>query len=245
MDGMLFLPRSGAARKGPVLLIGGSEGGRSLDFEAALLASRGHPALSICYFACEGRPKELQGIALEYFVRAAKLLQSKSGTAADRLAVVGVSRGSEAAQLLAQYYPGLVRDAVVLAPGIRTFFPEAGSAADLVSWTRAGQPIRIGPIPLNRVRGTVLAVAGKDDRLWSSADSAASIAERTNSSGARHRALIYDAAGHGVGGAPYRAAGTLTRHPVSKRWINLGGTSTDDARSKADSWPRILQLLDR
>ncbi|WP_327358932.1 acyl-CoA thioesterase/bile acid-CoA:amino acid N-acyltransferase family protein [Streptomyces sp. NBC_01304] len=245
IDGMLFLPRSGASRKAPVLLIGGSEGGRSFDYEAALLASRGHPALSICYFACKGRPKELRGIDLEYFARAARLLQSQSSAAPDGLAVLGASRGSEAAQLLAQYYPHLVRDAVVLAPGTRTFSPGGGSAADLVSWTRAGRPIRLDPIPLNRVRGTVLAVAGKDDRLWPSADAAASIAERINASGTRHQALIYDAAGHGGAGVPYQATGRWMSHPVSKQWIDLGGTPAADARSKADSWPRILQLLDR
>ena len=87
-------PPSGAARKAPVLLFGGSEGGRSFDGEAALLASRGHPALSLCYFACAGRPKELRDIELEYFVRAARLLRSRSGAERDGLAVVGVPAAS-------------------------------------------------------------------------------------------------------------------------------------------------------
>lgn len=245
MDGMLFLPRSGAPREAPVLLIGGSEGGRSFDSMAALLASRGHPALSICYFACEGRPEELNGIDLEYFVRAARLLQNQSSAAPDELAVLGASRGSEAAQLLAQYYPDLVRDAVLLAPGTRSVFTGAGASPDLVSWKRAGRPIRLDPIPLNRVRGTVLGVAGRDDKLWLSADAAESIAERTNASGARHQALIYDASGHGGGGVPYQPTGRWTYHPVLKRWMYLGGTAAGDARSRADSWPRILRLLDR
>ncbi|MFD7694707.1 acyl-CoA thioesterase/bile acid-CoA:amino acid N-acyltransferase family protein [Streptomyces sp. NPDC059805] len=241
MDALLFLPPSGAARKAPVLLFGGSEGGRSFDGEAALLASRGHPALSLCYFACAGRPKELRDIELEYFVRAARLLRSRSGAERDGLAVVGGSRGSEAAQLLAQYHPDLVRDAVALAPGTRTVFP----GHDRVSWTRAGRPVRFETIPLDRVRGTVLAVAGDKDRLWRSSAAAESIAGRANASGTRHRALVYEGAGHGVSGVPYQAAGTYIHDPAADRWVDLGGTQAADARAKADSWPRILRLLDR
>ncbi|MGV9232385.1 acyl-CoA thioesterase/bile acid-CoA:amino acid N-acyltransferase family protein [Streptomyces nigra] len=247
VDGLLFLPAPGAARKAPVLLFGGSEGGRGLDQEAALLASRGHPALSLCYFACEGkgRPKELRDIELEYFVRAARLLRSRSGGGAEKLAVMGASRGSEAAQLLAQYHPELVRDAVALAPGTRTVFAAAGSAEDHVSWTRAGRPVRLDPIPLDRVRGTVLAVAGGKDRLWLSADAAASIAGRTNASGARHRALTYEGAGHGGVGVPYQASGRYVHDPATDRWVDLGGTPADDAEAKADSWPRIRSFLSR
>lgn len=241
LDALLFLPPSGTARKAPVLLFGGSEGGRAFDQEAALLASRGHPALSLCYFACAGRPKELRDIELEYFVRAARLLRGRSGAERDGLAVMSGSRGSEAAQLLAQYHPDLVRDAVVLAPGTRTVFP----GTDGVSWTRAGRPVRFETIPLDRVRGTVLAVAGDQDRLWRSADAAESIAARTNASGTRHRALVHEGAGHGVAGVPYQASGRYTHDPAADRWMDLGGTAAADARAKADSWPRILRLLDR
>jgi len=241
LDALLFLPPPGAARKAPVLLFGGSEGGRAFDREAALLASRGHPALSLCYFACAGRPKELRDIELEYFVRAARLLRSRAGAERDGLAAVGGSRGSEAAQLLAQYHPDLVRDAVALAPGTRTVFP----GVDHVSWTREGRPVRSETIPLDRVRGTVLAVAGDKDRLWLASAAAESIAGRTNASGARHRALVYEGAGHGVAGVPYQPSGTHIHDPAADRWVDLGGTRAADARAKADSWPRVLRLLDR
>ncbi|MFG3318320.1 acyl-CoA thioesterase/BAAT N-terminal domain-containing protein [Streptomyces sp. NPDC048171] len=245
LDGALFLPRDAAPRAAPVLLFGGSEGGRGLDLEAAMLASRGHPALSLCYFGCEGRPSQLRDIELEYFVRAARLLTDLPGAAPDRLAVMGGSRGSEAAQLLAQYHPGLVRDAVAVAPGTRTYWPKAGSDAEKASWTRDGRPVLLDEIPLDHVRGTVLAVAGRKDRLWLAGPAAESIARRTNAAGVRHRALMYDEAGHGVMGAPYRAAGKYIYDPSAKRWTDLGGTQAADARAKADSWPRILELIGR
>lgn len=245
LDGALFLPRDGAPRAAPVLLFGGSEGGRGLDGEAALLASRGHPALSLCYFGCAGRPAQLRGIELEYFARAARLLTDLPGAAPDRLAVMGGSRGSEAAQLLAQYHPGLVRDAVAVAPGTRTYWPEAGSGAEKASWTRDGKPVLLEEIPLDHVRGTVLAVAGRKDRLWLAAPAAESISRRTNAAGVRHRALIHAEAGHGVAGAPYLASGKYIHDPSANRWTDLGGTQAADARAKADSWPRILELLGR
>ncbi|MFB7657463.1 MULTISPECIES: acyl-CoA thioesterase/BAAT N-terminal domain-containing protein [unclassified Streptomyces] len=245
LDAVLFLPRPGAPRAAPVLLIGGSEGGRSLDREAAPLASRGHPALSVRYFGCPGRPDRLRDIDLEYFVRAARLLTSQTGAAPDRLAVLGASRGSEAAQLLAQYHPTLVRDAVAMAPVTRTHFPQAGSEADTASWRSAGRLVLLERIPLDRVRGTVLAVAGRKDRLWLSADAAESIAQRIKATGSRHRALIYDGAGHGVAGVPYLASGRYLQAPGAKEWTDLGGTQADDAHAKADSWPRVLDLLDR
>ncbi|MFH0243439.1 acyl-CoA thioesterase/BAAT N-terminal domain-containing protein [Streptomyces sp. HK10] len=109
--GTLHLPPKGAPKAAPALVIGGSEGGDSMRGIAALLASRGHPALSVCCFDCEGRPKELARIGLEYFAGAAGLLARQRAAAPGRLLVIGSSRGSEPARMLAQYHPGLVEDA--------------------------------------------------------------------------------------------------------------------------------------
>ncbi|MFH8347771.1 acyl-CoA thioesterase/bile acid-CoA:amino acid N-acyltransferase family protein [Streptomyces sp. NPDC018045] len=241
--GSLFLPSGRGLRRAPVLLLGGSEGGLANETAAALLASRGHPALALCYFGCEGRPKNLAGIPLEYFATAARLVRDQPRADPRRLAVIGVSRGSEAAQMLAQYYPDLVHDAVAYMPSRDTwdaYHPDCLSCGrGHAAWTHRGKALRLAPIPLDRVRGTVLAIGGGDDRLWNSLASARSIARERNAAGRQHRALLYPKAGHAAAFFPYLPSA------VEGDGRPLGGTRAADAHAKAESWPQVLQLLRR
>ncbi|MEO3977940.1 acyl-CoA thioesterase/bile acid-CoA:amino acid N-acyltransferase family protein [Streptomyces sp. CAU 1734] len=242
VSGSLYLPRSGGPRRAPVLLLGGSDGGTADDWEAALLASRGHPTLALCYFRCPGLPRTLKDIPLEYFVKAVRLLGSQRGADPAKTAVVGVSRGSEAAQLLAQRYPELVRDAIAVVPGDRVHgsYPEGGFA-----WTQRGKGLEPGEeIPLDRVRGTVLAIGAGDDRLWDSLKSAESIGRKRGVSGP-HRSLLHPDAGHAAGGRPYTPGGIRFVHPVEGEELDLGGTRALDAEGRAESWPEILELIAR
>ena len=150
---------------------------------------------------------------------------------------MGYSRGSEAALLLADDYPTLIHGAVVYSPSaqVNPGFPSGPTA-----WTRGGRPVPAGTIPLNRVSGPVLAVAGADDQLWSSPSWAREIAaEPTADHGAQaHQALVYPDAGHLVGTFPYLAEETATTAPV-------GGTRAGDAAAQAAGWPRVLAMLHR
>jgi dienelactone hydrolase len=238
LSGELFLPPAGTPRRAPVLLLGGSEGGvlPVTRFRAALLASRGHPALALCYFRCPGRPEYLAGVSLEYFAGAARLLRAQPQADPRRLMVVGTSRGSEAALLMAQYYPDLVRDAVVYAPSSNTggAYP-INCCGKQAAWTKGGKGLNLVPIPLDHVRGTVLAVAGGADSVWGSLSSAQSIARRPTASGRKAEALLHPKAGHFLGGFPYLPLGTF----------GGGGTRAANERSRESSWPRLLRLLER
>jgi dienelactone hydrolase len=237
LNGELFLPPASAPRRAPVLLLGGSEGGVTPvnQFKAALLASRGHPALALCYFGCTGRPEYLADVPLEYIASAARLLRAQPQADPRRLMVAGASRGSEAAQLMAQYYPHLVRDAVVYAPSRNTngAYP-TNCCGTRSAWTKGGKSLNLVPIPLDHVRGTVLAVAGGADSLWGSLSSAQSIAQQPNASGRKAKALLYSKAGHGIAGFPYLPIGA-----------NGGGTRAANEQSMESSWPQLLQLLER
>ncbi|MEU6965967.1 acyl-CoA thioesterase/bile acid-CoA:amino acid N-acyltransferase family protein [Streptomyces chrestomyceticus] len=241
--GSLFLPPAHGPRQAPVLLLGGSEGGLADERAAALLASRGHPALSLCYFGCRGRPENLDGIPLEYFATAAQLLRDQPQADPRRLAVLGVSRGSEAAQMMAQYYPGLVHDAVAYLPSRDTwdaYHPGCLSCGQgRAAWSHHGKDLRLAPIPLDRVRGTVLAVGSGDDRLWPSLAAARSIGQQRNAAGRKHQALLYPKAGHAAAFYPYLPSA------VQGGGRPLGGTRAADAHAKADSWPQVLRLLER
>jgi uncharacterized protein len=111
-----------------VLLLGGSEGGLPSPLVADMLAGQGYDVLGVGYFGLPGLPSTLSGIPLEYFARALRWLARQPGVDPAKIAVLGVSRGSEAAQLLGVHYPGLVHaviasvpsDAALCSPGCRT-----------------------------------------------------------------------------------------------------------------------------
>src|SRR5579875_3926217 len=96
VHGTLFVPGPAVPGAG-VLLIGGS-GGSEPSSVAESLAEEGITALSVAYFARPG------GIALEYFFAALEILDGQLRPGAP-LAILGMSRGSEAAMLTAIHAP--------------------------------------------------------------------------------------------------------------------------------------------
>ncbi|WP_218824759.1 acyl-CoA thioesterase/bile acid-CoA:amino acid N-acyltransferase family protein [Asanoa hainanensis] len=228
--GVLFLPPPGAERRPGVLVFGGSEGGISGRYDAALFASHGHPALALGYFSAPGLPDTLRDIPLEYFATAARLLRQQPGADRDAVVVNGASRGAEAALLLAQHFPDLVRGTILYSPNdtVSQGFPSGGDA-----WTIGGVPVPRSAIPVDRVTGPVLTIAGGDDRLWPAAEQARRIMDRLDGTAA-YQSLIYPDAGHAVGSFPYLAGGTF-----ADPW-ELGGTREADAAARIDSWPQVL-----
>ncbi|WP_203701905.1 acyl-CoA thioesterase/bile acid-CoA:amino acid N-acyltransferase family protein [Asanoa iriomotensis] len=235
--GVLFLPAAGAERRPGVLLIGGSEGGIGSRYDAALLASHGHPTLTLGYFGAPGLPETLRDIPLEYFATAARLLSGQAGADPDGVVVNGYSRGTEAALLLAQYYPDLVRSTILYAPNDRVWpsFPDRVGNA----WTLGGAPVPQSAIPVTHVRGPVLTIAGGDDKLGPAAEQAQRIMQRLDDANvtAAHQTLIYPDAGHAVGTFPHLARGTFAGA------LALGGTRRADAAARSDSWPKVLAFV--
>lgn len=255
--GQLYLPPRGAAAGPPALVFGGSEGGLSTARTAALLASHGHPALSLAYFAEPGLPPTLENIPLEYFVKAIAVLRQAAG-GLGRVAVLGISRGSEAALLLGAHFPDLVG-------GVAAYVPSSvanvglGPTPGAPAWTLGGQPVPTAPlrefgdpspadaplaiIPVEDVRGPILLVSGTDDHLWPSSRYAAAIVARLDATRDPfpHQSLVYKGAGHGVGGPiPY-----APEAPPIVGSHNLGGSPAANARGREDSWPKLLAFLAR
>lgn len=242
ISGQLFLPAPGTPRHPAVLVFGGSEGGNVLRPVAALLASHGYPALAIAYFKAPGLPDTLEDIPLEYFATAARLLAAQPGVDPDRLVTLGYSRGTEAALLLAQNHPDLFHGTIVYAPSAQVHpgLPDPANAA----WTKDGKPVTQVDIPLDRVDGPVLSIAGEADLLWSSISGARQIAGTLDAAGTGHphQELVFPMAGHGVGVHPYVAQGTRVLLPDGIE-LDLGGTRAADAAARAEGWPKVLALL--
>lgn len=234
--GELFLPPPGTPRHAGVLVFGGAEGGMSQVYGAALLAAHGYPALTVAYFDWPGLPSALDDIPLEYFERAGKILASQPQTDPAHVLVMGYSRGSEAALLLADDFPALFHGAVVYSPSSEV--NAAGDDQSRDAWSLGPKHIDPGPIDVSHISGPVLAFAGNLDALWESASSATSIIEELTfaHSPYQHHAYIYQNAGHGEGMQPYQPAGNTTL-------ANLGGTRAGNVAAQLDGWPKMLAML--
>jgi len=136
--GKLCEPKNGGNHPA-VLVVGGSSGGLNWSQTmAGLLASHGYIAFALAYFGMEGLPKTLDQIPLEYFGKALAWLSDQPRVIADKIGVVGYSRGGELALLLGATYPQ-IRTVVAYAPSgvLCPAFPSTGNAA----WTQGGKDI--------------------------------------------------------------------------------------------------------
>jgi hypothetical protein len=135
----VYLPKDTAVRRPAVLVFGGSDGGLTTSFAAALLAAHGYPSLALAYFKAPGLPEDLNNIPLEYFTRALRVLRAQPGVDPRHVPVSGVLRGSEAALLLGAYFPRLVYCVIAGVPSsvVNPGWPDTSQPA----WRLGGRPL--------------------------------------------------------------------------------------------------------
>ena len=101
LNGVLYRPE-GNARVPAIIVLGGSEGGlQGASSVGSAFAQHGYAVLALAYFMDDGLPQTLENIPLEYFDKAVDWLKAQPGIDGGEIGVVGGSRGSEAALLLA------------------------------------------------------------------------------------------------------------------------------------------------
>src|SRR4029450_9923220 len=138
----LFARPAGDGPFPAVVCFGGSSGGLAASAAwAPVLASHGFATLAIAYFGVPGLPQALAGIEIEVVERAAPWRAGPGEVAGDRVAVVGMSRGSELA-LLAGGLLGQVAAVVGFAPsGVCWAGLGPGGPVDAPAWTFRGDPL--------------------------------------------------------------------------------------------------------
>ncbi|MBY0422651.1 MAG: hypothetical protein K2Q06_10130 [Parvularculaceae bacterium] len=142
-----FYPAVGAGARPAVLVLGGSEGGLGSEMTAyaKALQAEGYSALHVGYHRGPGMSPTLENVPLELFEGAIAWLKAQPGVDPTRLAVVGWSRGSEAAQLLAATHPEMRAVILGMPSNVvwagfdweKLFFSDMRSPA----WTRGGAPV--------------------------------------------------------------------------------------------------------
>jgi dipeptidyl aminopeptidase/acylaminoacyl peptidase len=98
-----YYPPPGEGKHAGILLLGGSEGGlgQGGGRMAKALQEKGFAVLHVSYFAAPGQPAKLELVPLETFDRALDWLKAQAEVDAERLAIVGGSKGAEAALIVA------------------------------------------------------------------------------------------------------------------------------------------------
>jgi len=206
--GAFYLPE-GSGKHPALLILGGSEGGLGAASGVGVsFTKQGYAVLALAYFQEEGLPATLENIPLEYFDKAVDWLKLQPAVDANSIGVVGGSRGSEAALLLAARNPS-IKAVMAFAPsgvvwqGLNFANPMNmgpawtvdGKALPFV--TPDGMKYRPGVamrpmfdaalaidkrtdvnIPVERINAPILLISGKEDALWPSYDMAEAIMKR-------------------------------------------------------------------
>jgi len=263
-----FYPGSGEGRRPAILLLGGSEGGlgAALDGQARLLAREGFTVLALAYYRLPGQPQRFELIPLETFTRALDWLKTRDEVDPARLAIMGTSKGAEAALLVASRR-GDLRAIVAAAPSQVAWqgFDWSFAPVNTSSWSEIGKPVPYLPIktvgwngdiygpslaeaaqhpaaaiPVERIAAPVLLLCGEDDKLWPSCPMARAVKARRDEAASQLATtlLAYPDAGHfGVG--PQLPAGQDLPAMITM----FGGTREGNVAARADGWPRTIAFL--
>lgn len=266
--GKIYYPTSTSRRQPGILVIGGAEGGSAwAETTAQMLSDHGFVALAAAYFNAPELPPRLQLIPLERFRAGIDQLSSDPRVNRRRIAVLGFSKGAEAALLIAS------RDHRVKAV-------VAGSPSDVIwqgidrqvnsvvsSWTSGGTPLPFIPftsctecktladlyavsrktfetevgaiIPVEAINGPIFMTASDRDSIWPSSRMADAVTKR----------LAEKKFGHKVETLQYPDGGHFTLGPLAPADADSdasfgGGTSGGVKAARRDSWPRVLSFFD-
>lgn len=259
----------------PLLIaIGGSEGGLDImSSYAASFTQQGYAVLSLAWWKEPGLPQTLENVPLEYFDRAIAWAKARPDVAPARIALLGWSRGAEAALLVAARNHD-IHAMIGIAPSafVWTGLNFANPSASKPAWTLAGAPLpHVTPgafqpgapmaqmfidalpsadarpevsIPVENIHAPMLLLSGSDDRLWPSNAMAQRIGERLR---ARHFAYTFEHKNYeGAGHSIFIGDPAAPRRPESASIdAFMGGSMQANAAARADSWQRILEFLDK
>jgi dienelactone hydrolase len=271
LTGILCKP-AGSGPFPAVLCIGGAIGGPVwADRTAALLASHGYVALSLAYFGVGALPRELVEIPLEYLCGAFQWLGARSEVDRERVAIIGKSKGSEAALLLAAR---LERVAGVIAYVPTSVVYQGIQVEGIISSARSSWTWRNSPLPFvpcyaeggrfaadtfsrlaelhtaNLDNPWIVSRAGieveriRGDLLIFSAE-ADCVWPSTWHAGRILKRLEEHDWGGTVQHVAYTSAGHGFGLPYLPQQTFGGGTARGNAIADADSWRETLKFLDR
>ncbi|WP_135820686.1 acyl-CoA thioester hydrolase/BAAT C-terminal domain-containing protein [Halostella litorea] len=251
--GTLYEPAGDGPHPG-VLSLHGS-GGQTPVRTVQLLASHGFAVLAVQYFGeAEPIPDEHRSVPLSYFDEAASWLRAQPSVRDGQLGAVGGSRGGELALLLGARFDWIGAVVAYAGSGVAWDSPSGepgwvhdGEAVphlegkdiprETVEAGLADEPVDEATIAVERTDGPVLLITGDDDQLWPAGRLSRIAMDRLDAAdhGYEYEHRSYEGAGHLIS-VPY----------VPTAEFDMGGgTPSGTARAAADSWPAVLEYLER
>lgn len=262
-----YPPASG--KRGPaILVLGGSEGGEGGGKRLGeALAKQGYGVLALAYFKADGLPQQLQEIPLEYFGRAIAWLRAQPLVDAGHIGLYGISKGGEAALLVASREPSIRATVAVVSSSVVWQGINTANYADVKSsFSLGGHPVPYlaydtsapftsvldlyerslkfaaqhpeAAIPVEKINGPVLLLSSKADSLWPSAAMGDRVMTRLDAKGFKFR--------HEHIAYPDAGHGAMSPQNGSANnsgYANMGGNEAGNAFARADSWARIAAFF--
>jgi dienelactone hydrolase len=259
-----YYPPTGKTPAPGILLLGGSEGalGVPTTLIAKGLQAQGFAVLHLSYYRAPGQSPQLALVPLEAFDKALDWLRRQPGVNCKATAVVGGSKGAEAALLIGSRHPELKAvvagmPSSVVWPGIDWQGQETRS-----SWSLGGKPLpdlaygtftppRVASvyesglttlpfhpeaaIPIEKTPAPILLICGEADTLWPSCPMAQQLKARDPKG---VTVLSYPDAGHAVFGIPLPEG-----DPRMPALAGLGGTPAGNNAARTDSWAKVTAFL--
>lgn len=125
-----------------ILLLGGSEGGDMMKRVAPRFAQYGYVAVSVAYFKEPGLPQSLEDVPVETIGNALNDIAKRGDVDANRIAILGGSKGGELALLAGSLYTqirAVIAD--VPSPFAWQGIPEGPGATAESSWSYHNKPL--------------------------------------------------------------------------------------------------------
>lgn len=264
----LIVPAGHQGRGPAIIALGGSEGGiTGADRMGRRLAGEGYVVLALAYFAAEGQPAALIEVPLETFDKALDYLRARPEVDPDRVGMIGISKGAEAALITASRRAE-IRAVVAGVPSSVVWqgINQADWSQVTSSWSVDGRPMAFAPyvpnpagfagirdlydhslpadadafaIPVERINGDIMLISAGKDGLWPSTPMSQRMTARLKAAGFRQRVehLDYPDAGHGAVGGP------VTPEQAAQL-VQLGGTPEGNMAARAEVWGKVLAFFD-
>ena len=269
-EGLLgnYFPAQGKAPA--VLVLGGSEGGLGLDWTnlSKAMQREGFSVLQVSYFRGPEQNTRLELIPLEYFAYSLRWLRQQPEVDPGRVAIVGMSKGAEAALLVAVRHPDV--KAIIAAMPSSVVWPgiawEGTTAPMRSSWSEQGEPLPHVPhVPFDASKGGTMAdnyraslraLAERPEAIIPVEQIAGRVMlvcaedDRTSPSCPMARQIEQRLIKHGRPPAlvlAYKTAGQpafgLPLPSDNPRLTSAGGTAEGTNTARADSWKNALAFL--
>jgi dienelactone hydrolase len=269
--GRLFIPPPRPRAVPGLLVLGGSEGGYSdhvaallanRGFAALSLAYFGVDSLptQLAEIPLEYFTKALTWLAAQPEVSREAL--GVVGTSKGAEAALIVASRTPLVRAVVAYAPSAVAWSCICAnrslpswTAAGTPIPSVPFAADPSYAPAPGEPSRPGVnfayrlrtapsqafIPVERIAGPILLIAGEDDQLWPSAAMARDVLARRRTRGGHPNdsLLLFAGAGHLIGKVYLPAGSTL----IAGGRLETGGTAAGNARAQGEAWREVVRFL--